>query len=275
MGYTNYNVRQVPFAIRYVSDLIRFRHLCWNLAGSDLRSRFRRSRLGIVWATIQPLAFSLMIAFVWGSIFQAPNYLSFAAYVFSGMLVWEYFSTTTLGALDALVNANGYLKQQRIPFFIFQLRGPLVSTVIFVAGFVGLVILLALIGELPTFGYHLLLVPAALGMAFLFVLPLSILFSVAGTQFRDLRYITMLLLQAMFFLTPVMLARSYLEKPPLDILNFINPAVPLINLFREPMLYGHFWDPRDVIVLTIWTVGLWVAAIAASVIFGRRVIFAL
>ncbi len=275
MGYTNYNVRQVPFAIRYVSDLIRFRHLCWNLAGSDLRSRFRRSRLGIIWAIIQPLAFSLMIAFVWGSIFQAPDYLSFAAYVFSGMLVWEYFSTTTLGALDALVNANGYLKQQRIPFFIFQLRGPLVSTVIFAAGFVGLVILLALIGDLPPFGYHLLLVPAALGMAFLFVLPVSILFSVAGTQFRDLRYITMLLLQAMFFLTPVMLARSYLDQPPLNILNFINPAVPLINLFREPMLYGQFWDPRDVVVLAIWTAGLWVAAIAASVIFGRRVIFAI
>lgn len=275
MGYVNYHVRQYPFAIRYVSDLIRFRHLCWNLAGSDLRSRFRRSRLGILWATIQPLAFSLMIAFVWGSIFQEPNYWSFAAYVFSGMLVWEYFSTTTLGSLDALVNANGYLKQQRIPFFIFQLRGPLVSTVIFAAGFIGLIVLLAIIGELPPFGLHLLLVPAALGMAFVFVLPISILFSVAGTQFRDLRYITMLMLQAMFFLTPVMLKRSYLDTPPLDILNIINPAVPLINLFREPMLYGQFWDTRDVIVLAVWTGALWVSAIASSVIFGRKVIFAL
>ena len=118
-------------------------------------------------------------------------------------------------------------------------------------------------------------VPAALGIAFVFVLPISILFSVAGTQFRDLRYITMLMLQAMFFLTPVMLKRSYLETPPLDILNIINPAVPLINLFREPMLYGQFWDTRDVIVLAVWTGALWVAAVASSVIFGRKVIFAL
>lgn len=275
MAYVNYHVRQYPFVIRYVADLVRFRHLCWNLAGSDLRSRFRRSRLGILWATIQPLTFSLMIAFVWGSIFQEPDYWSFAAYVFSGMLVWEYFSSTTLSALDALVNANGYLRQQRIPFFVFQLRGPLVSTVIFAAGFVGLVVLLAIINQLPPIGVHLLLVPAALGLAFMFMLPVSVLFSVAGTQFRDLRYITMLMLQAMFFLTPVMLKRSYLDTPPLDILNVINPAVPMINLFRDPMLYGQFWQAKDVIVLCSWTGGLWVVAIAASVFFGRKVVFAL
>ena len=32
--------------------------------GADLRARFRRSRLGIVWAIIQPLFFSLTIAFI-------------------------------------------------------------------------------------------------------------------------------------------------------------------------------------------------------------------
>ena len=275
MSYVNYNVRQFPFVIRYVADLVRFRHLCWNLAGSDLRSRFRRSRLGILWATIQPLTFSLMIAFVWGSIFQAEDYWSFAAYVFSGMLVWEYFSTTTLGALDALSNSSGYLRQQRIPFLIFQLRGPIVSSVIFIAGFVGLVILLTAIGELPPLGLHLLLVPATLGIAFMFMLPMSILMSVAGTQYRDLRYITTLLLQAMFFLTPVMLKRDFLEKPPLDLLNFINPAVPLFNLFRAPILYGEYWNVRDLLVILCWIAGMWVAAIAVSVIFGRRVVFAL
>jgi ABC-type polysaccharide/polyol phosphate export permease len=109
----------------------------------------------------------------------------------------------------------------------------------------------------------------------MFMLPLSILMSVAGTQFRDLRYITMMLLQAMFFLTPVMLARDFLQKPPLDILNVVNPAVPLINLFRDPMLYGEYWNLRDVIVIASWTGGLWVAAIAASIAFGRKVVFAL
>lgn len=275
MSYTNYNVRQYPFVFRYLSDLIRYRHLCWNLAGSDLRTRFRRSQLGIAWAVIQPLAFSMMIAFVWGAIFDTPSYWEFAVYVFSGMLVWEYFTSTTTVSLDALTNANGYLRQQRIPFIVFQLRVPLVSTVIFLAGLLGLVALMAALQVMPPLRWSLLLVPCALAMAFLFVTPISIMLSIVGAQYRDVKYITMLVLQALFFVTPVMLTRDYLQKPELQILHYINPAVPLINLFREPMLYGHLWLARDAMVLTVWIAVLWALAILVSATFGRRVVFSL
>src|SRR5579871_5700577 len=131
MSYANYHSRKMPAPLRYVADLFRYRHLCWNLVGSDLRARFRRSYLGILWAIIQPLAYSLVIAWAWGAIFHAPNYWSFAVYVFSGMLVWEYFNSTLIVSLDGLISAIGYLRQSRIPFFVFQLRVPLTAAVIF------------------------------------------------------------------------------------------------------------------------------------------------
>lgn len=275
MSYLNYQDRELPFAARYVADLVKYRHLCWSLAGADLRARFRRSRLGIIWAVIQPLAFSLMVALVWGQIFQSKTYWEFATYVFSGMLVWEFFNTTTQGSLDALINATGYLRQQRIPFLIFQLRGPLVAVVIFVAGFVGLEILLAALGTLPPIGWHLLLIPLALLLNFAVIVPISVLLSIAGTQFRDLKYITMLLMQALFFLTPVMLERRLLEEPHLRFLSYVNPAVPMINLFRDPALYGQSWQTTDVLTLLAWIVALSCAAGAVSTGFGRKVIFAL
>ncbi len=275
MAYANVHTRRLPPAVRYVLDLIAYRHLCWNLVASDLRSRFRRSLLGIVWAVIQPLSFALMIAVVWGSILQTGDYWTFSIYVFSGLIVWEYLSTVVLVSQDALVNAEGYLKQTRIPFLIFQLRVPLGSMVIFLCGFVGLVALCAMLGRLPPLGEHLLLIPAFLALLLMFGMPLSVLMSVTSAQFRDVKYISQIAMQGLFFISPVMLDRAVFERPELQFLKYANPAVSLLDLFRTPVIDGSLWHPEALTSLLIWIGALWVLAGLAAAKAGRRIVFAL
>ncbi len=275
MSYSNYQSKKVPGFVRYLADLMRYRHLCWNLVGSDLRSRFRRSRLGILWAVIQPLAYSLIIAWAWGAIFQDQTYWSFAVYVFSGMLVWEYFTGTVNNSLDGLINAVGHLRQSRVPFFIFQARTPMTGMVIFLAGILGLVVLLAALQRLPPLGYHYLLVPAFMGVLLMFLLPLSIIASIVGAKYRDVKHIVTLSFQALFFLSPVMLARSYMEASQLAVLKYVNPLVPLIDMFRDPLLDGKVWEVEDVITVAAWGGGLWILAFVAALRSGRRLVFAL
>ncbi len=275
MAYVNIRERQVPFAVRYISDLLAYRHLAWNLVGSDLRARFRRSYLGVLWAVIQPLAFSLTIALVWGSLFQAQSYWSFAIYVFSGMIVWEYFASVVSVSQDALINAEGYLKQTRVPFFIFQMRTPLTSMVIFLLGAVGLAILMLSLQSLPSWGEHLLLIPLFPVILVFFGIPVATIMSIAGTQFRDIKYISQILIQALFFVSPVMLGREVLDRPELNFLSFVNPLIPLINMFRDPVVNGQLWDKTEVLTLSFWLAGLWVVSIAMAVRAGRKLIFAL
>lgn len=275
MSYVNVQSRKLPFVIRYIVDLFTYRHLCWNLVASDLRARFRRSRIGILWAIIQPLSFSLMIAAVWGGLFETTDYWSYAIYVFSGTILWEYFSNTVIASQDALNRAEGYLKQTRVPFFIFQLRVPFTSLVILMFAIAGLFILEAATQRLPTFGLHLLLVPAFLGVFIMFGVPLATLMSIIGTQFRDVKHISAIGVQALFFVSPVMLHREVLEDPRLAFLNYINPMVPLIDMFRAPVLDSRMWDQSDVIIVSIWIVALWVMALLASAKAGRKLVFAL
>lgn len=275
MAYANIQTRRLPFALRYLVDLGTFRHLCWNLVGSDLRARFRRSSIGILWAVIQPLAFALMIGAVWGTMMGMVNYWDYAIYVFSGLLVWEYFSSIVNVSQDALINAEGYLKQTRVPFIIFQVRTPLTGMVIFLCGLVGLSILAASLGKLPTPGEHLLLVPAFCGLMLMFGIPLAIFMSVLGTLFRDVKYISQIGIQALFFISPVMLERAVFERPELQFLAYLNPIVALLDLFRAPILQGAHWNPQSLYVLLGWIGVLWVAAMIISVRTGRRIIFAL
>jgi lipopolysaccharide transport system permease protein len=274
MSYVNYQSRKLPGFVRYAADLLRYRHLCWNLVESDLRARFRRSKVGILWTVIQPLGFSLIIAWAWGTIFRVPDYWEYAAYVFSGMLVWEFFANTVTSSLDGLISAGGYLKQARVPLFVFQLRIPLSGMVNFLFGFVGLMIFMSL-QMLPPVGEHLLLLPAFAGVLILFMTPLAVLFSILGAQLRDLKHIMGLVLSLMFILSPVMMARSYLDTPELAVLKFANPAVALLDLFRAPLLHGQYWETQSVVTVCAWGGGLWLLAIIASAQAGRRIIYAL
>lgn len=275
MSYVNIQDRKLPSALRYIGELVTFRHLCWNLVASDLRSRFRRSRLGILWAILQPLSFSLLVAAVWGSVFEVTDYWQFAIYVFSGMIVWEFVGTVVNVSQDALTNAEGYLRQTRIPLLIFQIRTPLSALIVFFCGALGLAIFLAAFQRLPPVGPHLALIPAFVGVLLVLGIPVAIFMSVIGTQFRDVKHISGVLMQGLFMISPVMLDRHVLNRPELEFMAVANPVVPLLDLFRDPVLNSKMWDQQDLLVLSIWAAALWILALIASMRVGRKIVFAL
>lgn len=275
MGYQNLQGRRSPFPVRYVNDLLTYRHLAVNLVAADLRARFRRSYFGILWAIVQPLAFALIIAYVWHSLFESKSYWDFALYVFSGLIVWDYFAAVMNVSQDALTSAEGYLKQTRIPFLVFQVRTAASGLVIMGAACLGLIGLMAVLGELPPIGWHFLYVPAFFIVIFMFMAPLAILMSILGTKMRDMKYITMLAVQALFFVSPVMLAREVFDTDKMTLIKLFNPMAHILDMFREPLFNAAGWTGHQIMMVSLWTALFWIAAIWASIVEGRRLVFAI
>ena len=172
------------------------------------------------------------------------------------------------------MSAGGFLKQARIPFFIFQARVVLTACVIFICATLGVFAFQLITGQVPPLGPHLALLGAFLPMMILFLLPLSVIMSIIGTLFRDVKHIAGLAVQAMMFMSPVILPREVLEAPHLQAMQYINPMVPLLDMFRAPILYGNYWLMQDVLVVLIWTAALWALAIIMSINVGRKLVFA-
>jgi lipopolysaccharide transport system permease protein len=275
MSYVNDQYGRLPGAIRYLAALIAYRHLCWNLVGSNLRARFRRSHLGILWALLQPLAVAMMIAAVWGGLHQKATFWEFAAYIFTGFVVFELFSNSFQTGQDSLASASGFVRQARIPFLIFQVRTVLTALVVFLVALPGALLVAGVVTGGANIGPQLVLVPAFLGVAFFFMLPIVITMSIVGAMFRDVRHISQLVERALFLMSPVMLPREILEQPQLRFLEFVNPLVSFIDMFRDPILYGKFWNTQDMIVISIWIAIFWVVAIYAATSVGRKIVFAL
>ena len=275
MSYVNVREQRLPSAIRYLADLISYRHLCFNLVSSDLRSRFRRTRLGILWAVVQPMGMALAIAFVWGSLHGQLTYWEFALYYYSGHIAFDGLAVAVVGGQDALLNAGGYLRQARIPFLIFQTRVIFTGVIVFLFALAGLLFLQAVSGALPPIGLHTLLIIAFVPIYILFLVPIAMITSTVGLVFRDFKHISQLVMQMLFLLSPVMLPRDVFERPELRFMEFADPVLPLLDMMRDPVLYGRFWQAQDVLVISAWTVGLWCVAILVSGSHGRKLVFAI
>jgi ABC-type polysaccharide/polyol phosphate export permease len=218
---------------------------------------------------------ALLIAAVWGALNAQSTYWEFALYFYTGSIVFEMLSVSVIGGQDALMNAGGYIKQARIPFLIFQIRVILTGTVIFICALCGLLFLQAVSGVLPPLGPQMFLILAFVPIYILFLIPVAIITSTIGVTFRDFKHISQLGMQTLFMLSPIMLPRAIFERPELRFMEIFDPVLPLLDMFRDPVLYGKFWQVQDVLVISGWTVGLWCVAILVSSSHGRKLVYAI
>lgn len=275
MSYKNFRNNEQSFIIDYLNRLGKFKSLGLNLVASDLRTRFRRSYLGILWAVIQPMTYALIIGYVWKNIFGAESYLEFALFLYSGLIVWEFFATTASVSLDTFKNSEGYLKQGRIPLLIFQVRVPLSALTISLLSLIGLFVFQYATGQPPTLGLHTgLLIPYFI-VLILFGAPIAIIMSIVGSIFRDAQYIVGLGIQALFFLSPVIIQRQLLEQQNLLFLKYANPMVPLIYMFRDITTDAQIFNLADFKIVIFWIIGLWICALLMTARYGRRAVFLL
>jgi lipopolysaccharide transport system permease protein len=256
---------------RFWRDLVRYRDLLFNLVGSDLRSRYRRSFFGVLWAMLQPLGFAGAIGLVWANVYGLP-FKEFMVVVLGGLIVFELFSQTLNTSLHALTNAQGYLQQQRIPLFIFQMR-PVISALInFGFGFLSFLIVVALTGAMQLTSLSAGFV-AMLAMSVLFLIPLAMIFSVLGTLYRDVVHIAGLATSALLLISPVFLRFENLSNAALlHVITLCNPVALMIHMFRDTMHYGVGLDMIEVAAFGCWIVGAWIVALVLMKNVGRDII---
>jgi ABC-type polysaccharide/polyol phosphate export permease len=219
---------------RNLHDLYRFRHATYNFVVNNLRMRYRRSVLGFVWSLLNPLLVMLVIAVVFSIIFHQ-DIKSFAVYIFSGLVPWNYIYASILSGCQTIINAEGFLKKVYLPKTLFPVVTVSTETANFLFSVVSLYILALLLGF--QFHWTILLLPLALVITFIFNLGWALLLGVFTVYFRDLTQIVIVLFQAIFYLAPIVYP---LEAIPVQIQPYfyLNPFFYFIMLFRK-IIYGQ------------------------------------
>ncbi|WP_051453204.1 ABC transporter permease [Dechloromonas agitata] len=219
------------------------------LSGSDVKSRFRRSKLGIVWPVLHQLAFSLGAGFIWAAVFHLkPD--DFIPFLTLGFAIWAFIAAAMTEGCSAFVIAHGYLKQLPLPQSIFIFRTVLTQLIFLAIGLATALGVLLYFGKLTLLG----LVLGIPGILILIVYAYGAIGSLAylGLRYRDLQHGLAGIFSLLFVVTPVIYPAEVLIKKGFAAAIYANPFASLIEVVRYPILNGELAEPLHYLASSVF-----------------------
>lgn len=248
--------------IASIGDLYRYRELLWTLVYRDLRSRTKGSLLGYAWIVLQPLLatgfFTLLIREgVLG--IQPTQDIPYPIFLFSGMILWSYFSGSLSAATERLTEHSDLLRHVNFPREVLVLY-PWVARFIDLG--INLLVLAGICWMSPVgFQMGILLAPLAIGPVVLFGYGVALVLAPLHVAARDVGKAVPWLLSFAIYATPVLYP---LERVPSHwrIPYLVNPVAGVVEGFRGLSLYGRISDPTAlamawIVSLAVWWCGQW------------------
>lgn len=238
-------------------------YVLWQLVRQQLVLRYRRTIIGYFWTLVNPLLMMSVTAFVFSALFNVPL-REYAVFLFSGMVAWNSFNSTVFQSCYAFINNEGLIKKIYLPKIIFPLSISMGAAIDTLLSFLSLLVLILLLGGKLTLA--LLFLPLSFFLLFIFSFGIGLIVSVLTVFFRDLLYIITVLLQAMFFLTPVLYEKTMILGPAAFLMK-INPLVPFIDIFRMPLAHGNVPAIESVLAAAVFSI---LSALAGLIVFIKN-----
>ncbi|MGQ0635153.1 MAG: ABC transporter permease [Planctomycetaceae bacterium] len=258
----------------YLGAVWKCRYFWLSLVRMDLRTRYRRSVLGLAWSLLQPIAMTVVLCFVFQKLFGIQDWRDYAPSLLAGLCFWNVVSSSTLQGCQCLLQGERYIRQHPAPIAIYPLRVVLGASFHFgVALVVVLALRLALKGsaDLSPLAaiFPTLLLVLALGWS------LATLAAFANSYFPDTYHLAEVGLQVLFYATPIIYPPDELRKKGVGWFVDYNPLAAYLELLRGPLVVGQ-WPPQQ--ALLVAGLGTLLALAAAMFLLSRlekRIIFQL
>lgn len=240
------------------------RELLGYLIWRDIRVRYKQTVLGAGWAVLQPLATVIVFSIIFGSVAKIPSgETAYPVFVFAGLLPWLFFAAAVNQGANALINQAHLVTKVYFPRLLLPLSCVGVTSIDFLIGF-GL-----FLGMLLLYGEPLLLsvlwMPLLVGLLMLLAFGTAALLSGLGVIYRDVRFITPMLLQFWLYVTPVIYPADLVPEAYRWLL-LLNPLTGIITSFRSVLL----GTPLDGIALLSSVVGTGLMVWVGITVFHRH-----
>jgi lipopolysaccharide transport system permease protein len=216
-------------------ELWHYRELFYFFTWRDIKIKYKQTALGFLWAVLQPLLMMIVFTLFFGKALDVPSQnLPYPVFVFSGLLLWNMFSTGLSSSANSMVNNASIIKKIYFPRLIIPASAILVALFDFFMAFI-LFIPLLIFYQQPLSWNAFWCWPLALFIGLMATLGPGCLLAALNVKYRDFRYVIPFLIQVLFFLTPVIYPVSMLKYPILQYILVLSPMYAAVELFRLPL----------------------------------------
>jgi lipopolysaccharide transport system permease protein len=216
-------------------EIWNYKELFYFFTWRDIKIKYKQTVLGFLWAILQPLLMMVIFTFFFGRALNVPSQnLPYPVFVFSGLLLWNTFSSGLTTAANSMVNNAPIIKKIYFPRLIIPVSSILVALFDFLMAFI-LFIPLLIFYRQPVSLTALWCWPLALGICLVATLGPGSLLASLNVKYRDFRYVIPFTVQVLFFLTPIIYPVSMLQYPLLKYVLAASPMYAAVELFRFPL----------------------------------------
>lgn len=255
-----------------MKDMLRaawaYRYFILSSIKNDLRVRFIQSKLGAMWMIIHPLMQVLIFATILSEVLSAKlpgidNKYAYALYLMAGTLCWTMFSETISKCLNLFIDNGNLMKKMAFPRICLPFIAGGTMLVNNILLLVAIFTVFAVMGHYPT--VQIIWLPVLIALTLVFSMSVGLLLGVLNVFMRDIGQIVPVILQAMFWLTPVVYSISILPENLQEIFK-LNPLYPLVTSYQNVLLFDRppLWDSLLGLFLASVVVG------AAALLVFRR-----
>lgn len=235
--------------VRYMQGFIKFRPLLNELVARDIKIKYRRSVLGVLWTLLNPLLMMIVLSVVFSNIFKF-DIENFPLYLLSGQIVFNFFNESTTSAMSSIIVNASLIKKIYVPKYLFVISRIISSFINLLASLTALIIvMLAMRAELH---WTVLLAPIPLFFLVFFSLGVGLILAAITVRFRDIMHLYSVFTTMLMYLTPVIYPMSALPEW-LSKLVMLNPLTNMLIMLRNVMIYGMVFSWQSLVVAMVET----------------------
>jgi ABC-2 type transport system permease protein len=216
----------------------------------DIKKKYYKSVLGVVWAVLNPLMMMVVITIVFSTVFKR-NIDNFPVYYLCGSLIFSFNSDATNQALTCIIGNSALIRKMYIPKYMFCISKVIVSFVTLLFSLVALAVVMLITG--CKFTIYTLLIPVPLVYVFMFTTGLSLILATYGVFFRDLKHLYGILITAWMYITPIFYPVSIIPEKFRFIWD-LNPLYHYATIMRDVVYVGTMPSEKSLIIGTCFSV---------------------
>lgn len=245
---------------RVFKNFKKYRYLLFELTKKNIKLKYRRSYLGILWTLLEPILTTFVLTVVFINL-RGKKDLSFPVYILTGRLLYSFFAQSTKQAMKSIRSNSGMIKKVYVPKYIYPLSNILSNYIIFLISMIVLFGSMIIFKVYPTKYIFNAVIPLILLL--ILSLGMGLILATMAVFFRDMEYLWGVVLMMIMYTAAIFYDAGLVTS---QWIFYFNPIYHIIVNFRNSV----FGSPLDMEALLISLGYSFISLIIGIVMFYKK-----
>lgn len=235
------------------SNLKQYMFVISELTGRELKRKYSRSKLGIIWSVLNPLLHMSVLSMIFSTMFKR-SIENYPIYYLCGKVLWSLFTTATNTAMTVLVDNKQMMIKLKIPMQVFVVSRVYTALINFGYSLIAFVPILLFFRV--TLKWIIVYIPIIVLFELMFTLGFSYILSVSYVFFGDVKHLYGIVLTLWMYLSALFYPVKSLP-PVMRTVVANNPIYVYVDSMRWIIMEGVLPPVNTMIKMVIWSVSVY------------------